>query len=222
VTHFNDATNGFLVSSVNRIHRINWDQITPPSTLISKYSSNVTGSVNLEGKDILLVDFEYIVAELFPGTKMDHNLELSDIHKELAREDAKLIFAEDSAFIRNSVCTLLKQVGYNHVATFENGAAAFDYFTSLVRKAEREAKPLSDFVNLVITDIEMPKMDGLTLCRRIKKELNISTVPVALFSSLIDEQMVEKCKEVGADIYATKPKIGELVLLIDGILRIKK
>ncbi len=220
VTRFNDVVNAFMISSVNRIHRIGWDQINSTSSLLSNYTSNITGTVTINGIDILIVDFEFIIADLFPETKMSTSLEDAPAELSLVRADAKLIFAEDSTFIRHSVLNLLKQVGYNHVFPFENGLEAFEYIKKITQQANDENLPITNYVNLVITDIEMPKMDGLTLCRLIKKELQLTEVPVAIFSSLIDEQMSAKCKEVGADVFTTKPKIHDLVKLIDNLLNV--
>ncbi|NOR10789.1 MAG: response regulator [Desulfovibrionaceae bacterium] len=221
VTKFNEVVNGFLISSVNRIRRVNWDDIDPACTLIEKHTSMITGSIHIKDRDILMIDFEFIIAELFPETKMTHSLEESLIKKELSRENAKIIFAEDSVFIRKNVVKLLRQVGYNHVSAFENGMDAFEHISALVKQTKKEGCDISKYIDLVVTDIEMPKMDGLTLCRRIKKELGLSQVPVAIFSSLIDEQMTEKCKEVGADMYTTKPKIDTLITLLDDALHIQ-
>jgi len=220
VTRFNDVVNGFLISSVNRIHRINWDQLEPVSSIIEKHSSNITGTVTVEGEDILLVDFEYLIAELFPETKMSENLKESDVVNEKGRSDVHIVFAEDSTFIRNSVTGLLAQVGFTHVDVFENGHDAFVHLEKMAAKAVSDNVPVAEYVSLVVTDIEMPKMDGLTLCRKIRDELKMDKVPVAIFSSLIDDQMSVKCKEVGADVYATKPKISELIGMIDGLLKI--
>lgn len=220
VTRFNDLLNGFLISGVNQIHRVSWEEISPTSSILSRHSSNLTGSLHIDDRDLLLVDFEYLIAELFPETKMLHDLETSRLQNNLQRHEAKLVFAEDSAFIRENVSNLLTQVGYRDIQTFENGLAAYEYLCTLSKKAETENRSIKDLVDLVITDIEMPKMDGLTLCRRLKKELGLTEIPVAIFSSLIDDHMTHKCKEVGADVFTTKPKISELVGLIDGILKI--
>lgn len=221
VTKFNDVTNGFLISGVNYIHRVGWDQIDPASSIIENNSTTITGSVHIEDRDILLIDFEYIVAELFPETKMTHRMEEAHLKENLLRDEVKLVFAEDSTFIRRNVTALLAEVGYRHVQTFENGLDAYEYLRDLKKKADAAGTELTDFVNLVVTDIEMPKMDGLTLCKKLKKELHFDTVPVAIFSSLINDQMGLKCKEVGADVFSTKPKINELVSMIDSLLHIQ-
>lgn len=220
VTRFYEVTNGFLISDVNKIHRVSWEKVKPIESIFSKYSSNVTGSISIGDKEILLVDFEYIIAELFPDTKMDYDLKDIDLKRELVRDDLKIIYSEDSTFIRKNISGLLKKVGFNHVTAFENGQDAFDHIHDLVTQAHKENKPISDFINLVISDIEMPKMDGLTLCKKIKKEMGLSDVPVALFSSLIDEQMSIKCKEAGADLFTNKPKIAELIVMIDDLLHV--
>lgn len=220
VTRFNEVTNGFLVSNVNKIHRVSWEMITPISPVLSGHSSNITGSVNIAGQDILLVDFEYLVASLFPGVRMDHNLEDAPVGREAQRQDMRIVFAEDSTFIRENIVTLLAKVGYYQVTAFENGQDAFEYIRGLQRKADQEREPITAAVDLVITDIEMPKMDGLTLCRKIKQELHLDELPVVLFSSLIDEQMSLKCREVGAAAYTCKPKISELIELLDKLLEV--
>ncbi len=215
VTRFNEVTNGFLVSDVNKIHRVSWERITPISPVLSGHSSNITGSVTIAGQELLLVDFEYLVAALFPGVRMERNLTDAHVGKELHRHEMRIVFAEDSTFIRENIVTLLTQVGYTQVTAFENGQEAFAHIEQLKREAERERRPVASAINLVITDIEMPKMDGLTLCRRIKQDLQLTEIPVVLFSSLIDEQMASKCREVGAAAYTCKPKISELISLLD-------
>jgi len=220
VTRFCEVTNGFLISDVNRIHRIGWKQVMPTDSFFSKYSSNITGTISVDDKEILLIDFEYIIAELFPDTKMEYDLADVDIKKGAIRDDLKIIYSEDSNFIRNNICGLLKKVGFNHITAFENGQDAFDHINALVAQAQTENKPISNFINLVISDIEMPRMDGLTLCRHIKQGLGLSNIPVVLFSSLIDEQMGLKCKDAGADVYTSKPKINELIVMIDDLLHV--
>jgi two-component system chemotaxis response regulator CheV len=220
VTRFNEVTNGFLVSSVNKIHRVSWEMITPISPILAGHSSNITGSVNIAGQDILLVDFEYLVAALFPSVRMDHNLEDAPVGKALHRQDMRIVFAEDSTFIRDNIVTLLAKVGYTRVTAFENGQDAFLHIRELHQQAAAGARDITEAVNLVITDIEMPRMDGLTLCRKIKQDLQLDEVPVVLFSSLIDEQMAIKCREVGAAAYTCKPKINELIALLDRLLQV--
>lgn len=219
VTNFNAATNGFLIDSVNRIHRLSWDQIDPPSEFIEQYSSSITGSIHMDGREIQLIDFECIIAELFPETKLEFELDIPEAKSELKRENTKIIFAEDSKLIRTTMTSVLKKAGFN-ITVFENGKDALKHITRLKKKAEKDGKNITDLLNLVITDIEMPQMDGLTVCKLLKTELKLSDIPVIIFSSLINEQMKYKCVEVGADAYITKPQAATLVNMIDKLLHL--
>jgi len=220
VTKCNELICGFLIDGVDQIHRLNWEDIHPTNKILERHSTNILASFSAGDKDILLVDIEKMISEFFPEIKMAQKFEDLGLVHNLMRADAKLVFVEDSGFIRKNVSILLREVGYNDVMLFENGLDAFQHVARLQIKAGIENRPITDFVSLIVTDIEMPKMDGLTLCRRVKQELGLAEVPVAIFSSLVDEQMGAKCREVGADIYATKPKINELVTKIDSLLNI--
>lgn len=215
VTEFNGITNAFLTDGINRIHRISWEQIQPVNEFLGRYSARITGSVNIQGREILIVDFEHIIAEMFPKTKVGyHDEKLLSAPPLPTRGEVKIILAEDSHLIRDTIQNILTKVGYTHLVTYENGEDA--YREILRRKARVDAGEgrIEDFLNLVITDIEMPKLDGLTLCKRIKKEMGLP-IPVFIFSSLINEQMKYKCEDVGADATITKPEIGNLVGLVD-------
>jgi two-component system chemotaxis response regulator CheV len=219
VTEFNGVINGFLTDGVNRIFRVNWGEISPISSFLSKYTSTVTGSIKFDEREILLVDFEFVVAELFPDTKMGyHNLGLNTDGPKNSREMKNIVFAEDSPFIRSTIIGLLNKSGYTQVTAFENGQDAFNFIEKSVRTSRGETAPLGTDINLVISDIEMPKMDGLTLCRAIKEEMGLTSIPVIIFSSLVNDQMIHKCQEVGANGYTTKPQVGELLHLMDKFL----
>lgn len=221
VTEFNGVINGFLTDGVNRIFRVNWEKISPISSFLGKYSSTVTGSIKVDDREVLLVDFEYVAAELFPDTKMGyHHLGISTEESTNDRQSKNIVFAEDSPFIRSTIIKLLNKSGYTQVKAFENGLDALTYFKESVDTAQKDNNSLDAYANLVISDIEMPKMDGLTLCRRIKQDMGLSTMPVIIFSSLVNEQMIHKCQEVGADGYTTKPQVNELVQIMDKLLGI--
>lgn len=216
VTEFNGVQNGFLTDGVNRIHRVSWEQIDPISALFEKYESACIGSINIEKRDILLIDFEYIIAGLYPETSVAyHDVDWSS---QEGRDSRQVILAEDSPFIRKTILNNMKTCGYVNVMSFENGADAHDYVVQCREESLAGNKKLSDTISIVVTDIEMPKMDGLALCRTIKKEMKETNIPVVVFSSLINEAMEYKCKEVGADAYMTKPRITELVEVMDSLL----
>ena len=211
VTEFNGVRNGFLTDGVNRIHRISWQAISPMGALLDRYTSVCTGSIHIDGNDILLIDFEFIISSINPETSV--SFRRMEEESAAGRGDKMVIFVEDSSFIRNTIAGRLDKLGFSQLMVFENGQEACDHIRERVDKA-------SGLPSLVVTDIEMPKMDGLALCRTIKKELQLDAVPVVLFSSLINEQMTFKCREVGADAFLTKPKVDELVGVMDRLLGI--
>lgn len=217
ITNFNNMTCGFRIDGVNRIHRVNWNAIQPMDGILDRYSPRFTGTLTIEDKNILLVDFETLISELFfDDEEADLKRELSQKSREEQREALNIVFAEDSALIRNNMLKYLKLAGYQ-VKAFENGRSAWDYMNEL-RYATEEGKTVADSVNLIITDIEMPQMDGLTFCRKIREDQWLSEIPVVMFSSLINEQMALKCKEVGATDFLSKPRSKELILKVDEIL----
>ena len=218
VTECNGARNGFLTNGVNRIHRISWQAISPMGALLDRYPSVCTGSIHIDGNDILLIDFEYIISSINPETSV--LFRRLDETVETRRSDRAVVFAAASAFIRNTVASQLKKLGFARLRVFENGQDACDHIRGLVDAARQQGGESDLPPARGVTDIEMPKMDGLALCRTIKKELQLDTVPVVLFSSLINEQMAFKCREVGADAFLTKPRVDELVGVMDRLLGI--
>jgi len=224
VTEFNDLINSFIADSINQIHRLSWDDLDSVDPLIVKYGSNITGSIHIEDREILILDLENIISTIFPEHMEEmKNYEHDDAHEQekgllKKRDDAKIIVVDDSSMIRDFIQQALIKAGYNSVSVFTNGKDALDYITNLNNKAKKLGVPIDNFATIVLSDIEMPRMDGLTLCNKIKHELNLATLPVVMFSSLINEQMAEKCIQVGADNYISKPKMDDVVKWFDNLL----
>ena len=216
VTDFNNTINGFIIDSVKRIHRLSWKDIKPLDGLIENCSSAIIGSIHIEEREVLLLDLESIVDGIFPEYSMAAvGQDCMEKPIKDRRQDKRLIVAEDSNTIRTLITNILASVGYTNVKAFENGKDAYDEIVKLKACAEEEGKNITDYVSLAVLDIEMPQMDGLTLCKNIKYELELSEVTVIMFSSLINKQMETKCKKVGADAHITKPEIQKLVELAD-------
>ena len=224
VTEFNAVKNAFLVDGVNQVYRVGWNRMEPISGFLGKHSSRTNATLHVEkseeaGADaveILMLDFESIIAEYSPDTNLGYGrVDLPQASEPQRREMARIVMAEDSAFLRQVMERTLREAQYNQLTIFENGQLAHDHIVKLKTKAEKEGGSIKDFIDLVITDIEMPLMDGLTLCRRIKKDYRLD-LPVIFFSSLINEQMKLKCADVGGDAQITKPEIARLVSLVDG------
>ena len=213
VVEFNNMVSAYVADAINQIHRVSWDEFKPLSLGMGVDSSAVTGSINRNDNEILVLDMEHIVGEIFPTTIVNYDHErLVHSPKPEHRSQVRVYFAEDSAIIRTQVTKILKTLELASVKVFENGEAAFQ----AVQKETEADEASRELPNLLITDIEMPRMDGLTLCRKVKKDLNLD-IPVIMFSSLINEQMAAKCRAVGAEAYVSKPETEKLIALIDDL-----
>ncbi len=217
VCEFNNLINGFLVDGVNQIHRVSWEQVQPFSVFLDQFKPRFTGSIHIDDREILILDLEYVIAEINPDASMAYDLAqgATEFATPETRRQKKLMLAEDSALIRAGITKVLAGSGYENLETFDNGKDCFDRICELY---QQHGPSLGNELHLVISDIEMPKMDGLTVCRKVREQLNLTDLKIVMFSSLINEQMAEKCDLVGADGYVTKPQIPELVEMLDGML----
>ncbi|MBM4054858.1 MAG: chemotaxis protein CheV [Planctomycetes bacterium] len=216
VTEFNNSINSFLVDGVNRIHRLYWDAFVPISNVINTRGLGVIGSVHIEDKEVMVVDLEHILSRIFPQLAIGEAAsKVFQIEKKDERENVVVFFAEDSKTIRDNVIRVLGSAGYNNVRAFENGQMAFDALMEIRDKVKAEDSFAVELPNVLISDIEMPKLDGLTLCKRLKSDSFLKNIPVIMFSSLINDQMVVKCESVGADSYVTKPEMNRLINMLD-------
>lgn len=209
VCEFNKTKIVFHVHTVSQIHRISWDLIEKPSEMYSGLESQVIGVIKMNEKMILMLDYEKIVVDINPESGIS-----PDQLKKLGprdRSEKQIVVAEDSALLRKLLEETLDEAGYGKVQFFEDGSLALHYLEDL---AEKEAV-IEDHVHLVITDIEMPKMDGHHLTKRIKDHEKLKILPVIIFSSLITDDLRHKGEVVGANAQVSKPEIVELVQLID-------
>lgn len=208
VTEFNTVCTGFLVSGVNRIYRLSWTDVEAPGNFLQNVSrSSVTGVVRLEERVIFLLDLEAIVAELHPAMAISFEGAAVD------NADGKtydILHVDDSSSIRSLVLELLSREGRFNLIQRVNGQEAWDYLREIRARSEDEGKPISSYVQGIITDIEMPSMDGLALCKRVKEDPLLKRLPVAIFSSMINDSLARKCASVGADAQYTKPDLKAL------------
>ncbi len=228
VCEFNHRINGFKVDGVNQIHRIKWSDVQPLAEFIDQYRPRFTGSVNIEGREILILDLEYIIGEFDPDSVLrvqeDDSMDKTGVEELKAaaplRKDKKILMAEDSNAIRTNLKKILHEMGFAGIEDFVDGESCYKRVLEIKRAAEIADEPTEQHLHLVISDIEMPKMDGLTLCRKMKEDLGLKQVPILLFSSLINPPMAIKCDSVGANGYASKPEIAKLIRLMDQFLGI--
>jgi two-component system, chemotaxis family, chemotaxis protein CheV len=209
VAEFNKQKIVFHVHTVTQIHRISWDQIEKPSEMYQGPESQIIGVVKLHGEMILLLDFEKIVVEINPET----GINVQQVKKlgQRERSSKKLVVAEDSPLLRKLLHDTLNEAGFHKIEFFENGKDALYYLETI----SSQGKNITDEVQLVITDIEMPQMDGHHFTKRVKENSQTAKLPVIIFSSLITDDLRHKGHMVGADAQVSKPEIAELVQLID-------
>lgn len=213
VTEINNYNIGFLVDNVSRIHRISWRDMEPAPEVGDQ--SRVVGIIKMEGKIVLLIDFETIIAEINPeiNQKLTTVEEASQDIKHL-RANVNIVVAEDSPLLRELLVTTLHESGYDTTRDFNNGKSAWEYLEKLAGRDGR----IEDLVRLVVTDIEMPQMDGHRLLKLIRSNERLKKVPVVLFSSLINEEMRRKGQELGASGQISKPEINQLIELLDELI----
>ncbi|MDR1855628.1 MAG: chemotaxis protein [Desulfovibrio sp.] len=206
VTEFNNVTTAFMVSGVTRIHRVSWEQVEAPNDYVSNMSRNtVIGVVRFEKRIIFLLDLERIVTDLNPKL----GLRLEDLGADWQNKGYRALIADDSALVRDMQRDLLEHAGFT-VEAVSNGRLAWDRLTAFKQRAEAEGRPITDFVHVVVSDIEMPVMDGLNLTSRIKDDPVLKVLPVLLFSSLITDKLRHKGESVGADDQISKPEVTQV------------
>lgn len=212
VTNFNKMTVAFRVQSIEGISRISWKDIQKPDKTLTHGEEGVaTGIAQCADQLVTILDFEKIVAEIAPET----TIQLSEVDQMGDRPlcTKPLVIAEDSILLQKMIDDALERAGFTEIKNFNNGQEAWDYLDSIKNDSD-----LYEKVNLIITDIEMPEMDGHRLTKLVKDDPRLKKLPVVIFSSLIDDQMRIKGEKLGADEQLTKPEIGNLVHVIDKLL----
>ena len=213
VTEINNYDIGFLVENVSRIHRISWKDMEPSPEVGDQ--SRVVGIIKMPDRIVLLLDFETIIAEINP----EINAKLTTVEDAAAdvralRSDVHVVVAEDSPMLRDLLVTTLHDSGYRFVRDFGNGADAWEYLRGLAAKEG----DISDHVGIIVSDVEMPKMDGHRLLKLVRANDRLADVPLVLFSSLINDEMRLKGESLGASSQISKPEIGQLIGLLDKLI----
>jgi len=207
VTEFNGTQAAFLVDAVEHIHRISWKAMREvPRVHDGANHFSVTGVTEIKDQLILMLDFESIVDHI----AMSDQLHIKAVDNPLGidRASKRVFLAEDSPFVGNLMIDLLHNSGYKQARLFRNGGQAWQALQELAKAGQ----PMPE---LLVSDIEMPQMDGLALTRGIKEDPKLCTIPVILFSSLITPDTLHKGEQVGALKQISKPQLRELVQIID-------
>lgn len=212
ITNFNKLDIAFHVDQVIGIHRVSWGSIIKPGTTVSNAEDGIsTGIIKIDEKLIIILDFEKIITDISPET----GLKITEIDAlgERERNDVPILIAEDSALLNKLIVDSLKKAGYHNLIHTENGKEAWDIIADC-----KEKGTLDEHVKCLITDIEMPLMDGHRLTRLVKEDDATKNIPVVIFSSLVNDDMKKKGESLGADAQLSKPEIGNLVKVIDSLV----
>jgi len=196
----------FAVSGINRIHRLSWGQIEPAGAFLGAFSDSITGIVKVGEVNALILDMEKIVAELNPQAQTQENVATLETGFKY-----KALVVDDSPSLVRFLSDILTKAGFE-VETAINGADGMRRLKAAADRAQRARRPLSDFIHIVISDIEMPEMDGYSFCLAIKSDPMLESIPVILFSSLITDSQRHKGMAVGADDQISKPQAAHLAI----------
>ncbi|MEL6329086.1 MAG: chemotaxis protein [Planctomycetota bacterium] len=212
ITEFNGVRAGFIVDAVDQIHRVSWSSVktVPEMNSLGRFPgeslSSCTGTIELDERLILMLDFESVADSVRFQDKL--HVESVENPDNVDRESKVVILAEDSPFMRETVIRVLQASGYQGVRAFGDGLSAF-------KEIERIARSEDQALDAIISDIEMPQMDGLHLTKRVRELPAVAKTPIVLFSSLISSDNLKKGQQVGADAQVAKPELPEMVRLVD-------
>ena len=219
LAEFNNTQILFAVDDVVGIDRIGWDDIQPPDRMMGEL---VNGVIKSDNNDLInFLNFEKILEDLQPeiGNEVDVQPEATaDVRAR--RKNKTLALADDSPTTRGMIKDTLVEAGYQDFKIFSDGQKLYDYLLEI--KEENPEDSILDHVQGIITDIEMPNMDGHTLIRKIHEDRYLRKLPTIIFSSLISEDLLHKGKEVGADAQITKPELDKMVGVVDELVKAKK
>ena len=213
ITNFNNRDFAFHVHTVVGIDRISWTKMRKPDNIIYGGEEGVaTGIAEYEGRLITILDFEKIVAEISPETGIQYSDLDSLGHR--SRSEKVILIAEDSTLLSKMIIESLHRSGYVNTIKTDNGQEAWNY----LQEVKESGDPIMEHVACIVSDIEMPQMDGHRLTKLVKEDRDLKKIPLVLFSSLINEEMRKKGQELGADAQITKPEIARLVTIIDTLI----
>ena len=212
ITNFNQLNIAFHVEDVLGIHRLSWTELVKPDHSFGSLEDNViTGVVKRDDHLIVLLDFEKIICDINPETGL--RTSAVEAMGKRSKNNVPILIAEDSPLLNKLIVEALTKAGYENLTHTENGQEAYDF----VQKCKKEGT-LKEKVRCIITDIEMPMMDGHRLTKLIKSDEATKHIPVVIFSSLVNEDMKRKGKALGVDAQISKPEVGDLVKVIEELL----
>ena len=209
VSEFSGVVTAFVVSGVNHIHRLTWSRIEPPSNYLQAFSSDsITGVVRIDDRILFILDMEQIIGSMTSSNNHDEIINKVDTEEQFG-VGHKIFVVDDSQSVRRLMSKILEKVGFS-VEIRNTGKEAWEALQTYRDKVVNENVPLSSFVEVVVSDIEMPEMDGHTLLSNIKSDNILQKLPVVLFSSHITDALRKKGEKLGADDQVSKPDLPTL------------
>ncbi|HAQ50697.1 MAG TPA: fused signal transduction protein/response regulator [Gammaproteobacteria bacterium] len=208
ITEYNTHVQGFLVTAVDTIQRLNWEQVKEPPMLLSKRMGGLVTAVSELRDDrlVMIMDVEKVLADA--GGFYD-DIKLDNIQKVDSEKQHTILFADDSAIARKQITNTLEQMGVKYISNV-NGAEAWTKLSNIAAQCEEKGKNIKDEIQVVLTDVEMPEMDGYVLTQKIKSDPRLQHLPVIMHSSLTASANRSMGENVGADAYVPKFEPQEL------------
>lgn len=211
VCEFNRRVFGYVIDQVHGIHRTSWDSFKPLQEVGTVKEESVVGTVTVGQDIVLILDLEAMMG------RIDSTMGVEAFEAEVetpadsggGRSDLKVLYCEDSPVVQKVLLKALRKGGFEKFEVFATGKAGLDWI-----KAHNPKD-----VDIIISDVEMPGMDGLTLCREVRSLEGWKDKPFIVFSSMVNEQMKSKCKSVGADAAFAKPEAHLIIDAIDSMLK---
>ncbi len=207
ITEYNTHVQGFLVNSVDTIQRLNWEQVKAPPPLLSKRLGGLVTAVSelADKRLVMIMDVEKVLADA--GGFYDEETLFEGINK--LEGSHSILFADDSKIARTQITKTLQHLGVEYRST-ANGAEAWKMLNNIANKCEEKGQDITSEIELVLTDVEMPEMDGYVLTQKIKADPRLQKLPVIMHSSLTAAANMSMGKNVGADAYVPKFQPKEL------------
>ncbi len=211
LTDLNQQQTAFLVDRVERIHRLSWQNILAAPAVLSSARTPITAVARCDSRLIVMLDFELILDQV---TQRDTGARAVANPDQIPRNQLRLVLADDSPSVREAITATLRESGYTQLRVFENGSDAWNWLEA----AAKSQSTLEAIADLLISDVEMPQMDGFHLTKKVKEHSLLGRLPVLLYSSIVTPDNLKKGRAVGADAQVAKPELGRVVELADQLI----
>ena len=217
ITEYNKHVQGFLVNSVDTIERLNWEDVkAPPPMLVNQMGGLVTAVAEMDlDRLVMIMDVEKVLAES-AGLYNREDI-FDEIHRHEKSGEITVLFADDSSVARGQIIRTLDHMGVKHIGA-TNGAEAWKKLNEIAERAETAGNAIADEVQLILTDVEMPEMDGYVLTRMVKEDPRFDGISVVMHSSLTSEANQALGENVGADAYVPKFEPRELARTLEKMI----